>query len=91
MKVITVTMAIAIMKFIIPAFSYVFSLCFVIVYLGILDFRKAPLPPKFFLFGKIEKAVPEHISTDVIWYILSFRVSPPQSKLSVAFVILQSQ
>lgn len=77
--------------FIFPAFSYVFSLCFLIVYLGILDFRKAPLPPKFFLFGKIEKAVPEHIFTDVIWYILSSRVSPPQSKLSVAFKFYVSQ
>ena len=61
------------------------------VYLGILDFRKAPLPPKFKLFGKIEKAIPENIFTDIIWYILSIRVSPPQSKPSVAFVLLQSQ
>jgi hypothetical protein len=46
------------------------------IYLGILDFRKAPLPPKFFLFGKIEKAIPGTIFSDIIWYILSFRVSP---------------
>jgi len=63
--------------FIFPAFSYVFSLCFLIVYLGILDFRKAPLPPKFFLFGKIEKAVPGTYIHRFYLVHIEFQGKPP--------------
>jgi hypothetical protein len=65
-----------------------FFILFYRFYLGILDFRKAPLPPKFFLFGKIEKAIPGTYIHRCYLVHIEFQGKPPTKQTKCSILLL---